>query len=205
MISREFESAIASNNLLRARVMLKDSLVIDPTFRQLDEMLAYVKCKLPSIIVSFDGEPLQNDLAGREREVMNLELVQLVNNFSQERVNHLKQIISQVMAEDIEKHNTARTVKESKSNNTQYSATQNQKSIMNKASHITKTIFNDRMVHKMNPKKKVEEQIRREVEKLYKIFHQVKEQGSHKVVDIDEIEQITKQILREIEVYKHNR
>ena len=58
MISPEFKAAIKGNNLLRTRIMLKDSFVLDPTFAQLEEMLAYARKYLPDLLVPFDkGTP----------------------------------------------------------------------------------------------------------------------------------------------------
>ena len=54
MVSREFKAAVSDKNLLRTRIMLKDSFVVDPTFSQLSEMLSYVRTHLPGIFVSFD-------------------------------------------------------------------------------------------------------------------------------------------------------
>jgi len=43
MVSPEFNSAVKTGNLLRVRIMLKDSLIVDPTFAQFNEMLAYAR------------------------------------------------------------------------------------------------------------------------------------------------------------------
>lgn len=106
MITSEFKSAISGGSLLRARIMLKDSLVIDPTFSQFDEMLAYAKKMRPEIVAPFDSSMLEGDSAKWTRDLMNLELVQLVDNFSDFRIDHLKKVISQVMAEEIKRIRT---------------------------------------------------------------------------------------------------
>ena len=61
MISEEFRAAVSDNNRLRARVLLKDSLLSDTTFKQFDEMLSYVKDKIPDIMLPFDGKNLEKD------------------------------------------------------------------------------------------------------------------------------------------------
>ena len=55
MVSPEFKAVISKKNLLRVRIMLKDSFVVDPTFVQLDEMLSYAKNNLPGLLVPYDG------------------------------------------------------------------------------------------------------------------------------------------------------
>ena len=97
MVSQEFKASVADKNLLRTRIMLKDSFVVDPTFVQLDEMLSYARGHLPDLFIPFDGECLENDIAKWNRDVMNEELVRLVTNFSEIRINHLKKVVSKVL------------------------------------------------------------------------------------------------------------
>lgn len=117
MISQEFSTAISDNNLLRARVLLKDSLLADPTFKQFDEMLSYAKERIPGIILPFDGKSLEKDCSKWNKELMNLELVKLVSNFSSERIEYIKQVISKVAAGEIQNNPAKKT--EPNSGNTQ--------------------------------------------------------------------------------------
>lgn len=103
MISTEFRSVVNAGNLLRTRIMLKDSMMIDPTFAQFEEMLSYARQHLPGIIVPHDGEVLKADAAMYTREQMNLELVQIVNNFSQQRISHLRSMVAVVLADEIQR------------------------------------------------------------------------------------------------------
>ena len=102
MISPEFKAAVSEKNLLRTRIMLKDSFVVDPTFAQLSEMLSYAKMYLPDLMVSYDDDYLEQDPSKWSFETMNEELVQLVNNFSDIRVNHLKEVVSKIFAKEAE-------------------------------------------------------------------------------------------------------
>lgn len=97
MVSQEFKAAVSGKNLLRTRIMLKDSFLIDPTFVQLNEMLSYARAYLPGLFVPFDGERLENDESKWNDNVMNEELVHLVTNFSEVRINHLKKVASKVL------------------------------------------------------------------------------------------------------------
>lgn len=108
-MTTEFKSSVESGNLLRTRIMLKDSFVTDPTCVQLDALLSYAKEKLPGIIVPYDGDALENDPSKWDLAVMNLELVQLVNNFSQERIDHLKKVVGTVKREEIQKMKVMRS------------------------------------------------------------------------------------------------
>ena len=54
MISNEYRSTVNSKNILRTRIMLKDSMILDPTFSQFNEMLAYARQIIPEVIVPFE-------------------------------------------------------------------------------------------------------------------------------------------------------
>ena len=97
----DFAAAVSSGNLLRTRIMLKDSMLLDPTRKQFDEMVEYAKGKLPNLFVPYDGETLETDTEKWNLELMNRELSQLVSNFSCERIEHLWKVIRQVRADDI--------------------------------------------------------------------------------------------------------
>ena len=108
MVSPEFNSAIKTGNLLRVRIMLKDSLIVDPTFVQFNEMLAYARTELPELLEPYDNGTLENDSGKWDKDLMNMELVEIVNNFSQTRIDHLKKVISIVLADKIR---SAKTIK----------------------------------------------------------------------------------------------
>lgn len=108
MLSPEFNSAIQNGNLLRVRIMLKDSLIVDPTFVQFNEMFAYARQTLPTILVPFDNGDLEDDCSKWDKDLMNMELVEIVNNFSEARIDHLKKVISIVLADKIRSVKTAK-------------------------------------------------------------------------------------------------
>lgn len=102
MVSPEFKSTVSNGNLLRTRIMLKDSFVLDPTFHQFNEMLIFAKAKLPTLMEEYDGEYLEVNPEQWTYEVMNEELVSLVTNFSMVRIEHLKKVVSKVLAKEAE-------------------------------------------------------------------------------------------------------
>ncbi len=109
MISPEFNSAIKAGNLLRVRIMLKDSLIVDPTFAQFNEMFVYAEKRLPELLEPYDNDILENDSSKWDKDLMNMELVKIVNNFSQMRIDHLKSVIKIVLADKIRYAKTVKT------------------------------------------------------------------------------------------------
>lgn len=61
MITQDYISAVNGMNYLRVRIMLKDSLLVDPTFLQFDEMVKYADRVMPDLWMEDDGDTFQND------------------------------------------------------------------------------------------------------------------------------------------------
>lgn len=89
-LTREFIEAVTQGNLLRVRIMLKDSLLVDTSFEQFKEMLDFVEPKLKDLWMSNEDD---EELSQSTDELNNI-LVGLVNNFSKKRVTHLMGLIN---------------------------------------------------------------------------------------------------------------
>ena len=94
-ISSEFAQAVRGGNKLRVRIMLKDSLLVDKTFRLFDEMQAYASAQGVSPWADADI-PLEKAEKPWTEDTMNYELTALVNDFTKEHVNYVKAIIADV-------------------------------------------------------------------------------------------------------------
>lgn len=94
-ISSEFAQAVRGGNKLRVRIMLKDSLLVDKTFRLFDKMQAYASEKGVSPWADADI-PLEKAEKPWTEDTMNYELTALVNDFTKEHVNYVKDIIADV-------------------------------------------------------------------------------------------------------------
>lgn len=92
-LTKEYMEAVSQRNLLRVRIMLKDSLLVDTSFKQFDEMLNYAERKLRDIWID-DNE--DEDVFSQSTEELNSILAGLVNHFSKRRVDHLKRMINKM-------------------------------------------------------------------------------------------------------------
>lgn len=92
-LTREFIEAVTQGNLLRVRIMLKDSLLVDTSFEQFKEMLSYAEPRLKDLWVSNDED--DEEFSQSPDELNNI-LVGLVNNFSKRRVTHLMGLIHKI-------------------------------------------------------------------------------------------------------------
>lgn len=199
MVSPEFKAAIADKNLLRTRIMLKDSFVLDPTFAQLSDMLTYAKANLPDLMVTYDGDYLEEDSSKWTSETMNEELVQLVTNFSDIRIIHLKKVVSKVLAKEAEVIKRKRLIQN----------TQNNRVAQSPPSSPTRSTFNG-VIGTSDPKEaKRKEALKRmsaEARKVNKIIYEVDENNNRwKLKNIDDLEQAAEQILRAVREYRANR
>ena len=92
-LTKEFVEAVSQGNKLRVKIMLKDSLLVDTTFAQFNEMMNYAETRLSGMWVN-DSE--DNEAFSQSPEELDVILAGLVNNFSKRRVTHLKGMISKM-------------------------------------------------------------------------------------------------------------
>lgn len=94
-VSREYAQAVRDNNTLRVRIMLKDSLLVDKTFSLFNELVKYAEMNGVSVWQAQE-EPLEEEKKPWTIDIMNYELTALVNNFTKEHVDYVKQIIKEI-------------------------------------------------------------------------------------------------------------
>lgn len=94
-ISSEFAQAVRDKNMLRVKIMLKDSLLVDKTFRLFNEMQAYASDQGASPWTDVDISLKKAEKPWSE-DTINYELTALVNDFTKEHVNYVMTIISDV-------------------------------------------------------------------------------------------------------------
>ncbi|HAT4307397.1 TPA: hypothetical protein I9080_001180 [Clostridium perfringens] len=91
-LTNAFNEAVNSNNVRRVRIMMKDSLLIDLKFNLFKEMDS-VASKMRGLYQEHDGRAFNLDKSTWNKDYMNKLMVQVVSNFSHERVNHLKDVV----------------------------------------------------------------------------------------------------------------
>ena len=91
-LTNAFYDAVNRRDVGLVRVMMKDSLLVDPTFSRFNEMLNATK-SLDGLYDEHDGRELKSDRTEWNDDYMNMLMVQVVGNFSRERLEHLKQVV----------------------------------------------------------------------------------------------------------------
>ena len=95
-ITNEFKEAVDSGKKIRVRIMLKDIMLVDPTMRQFDEMMTYALSKIPDLYDEHDEEELRYNSSEWNETYMNRQMVSVVNNFSKERVDLLRNMVKYI-------------------------------------------------------------------------------------------------------------
>ena len=203
MLSPEFNSAIKNGNLLRVRIMLKDSLIVDPTFVQFNEMFAYARQALPTLLVPFDNSDLENDRSKWDKDLMNMELVEIINNFSEARIYHLKKVISIVLADKIRSAKTVKPPQHVQQKPQQASARQTYDVQMNSSPRSGSPAEIEEQ--KKAARKQALSQLTNSSKKIESVMTNMQNRGKWMLSDIQELENAANQILSAAKNYKNNR
>ena len=87
-----FYEAIQSGNVVRVRIMMKNSLLSDPSFAEFAEM-ERAAASMAGLYDQYDGGELISDKSQWTTNYMDKLMVKLISNFSPERINHLKEVV----------------------------------------------------------------------------------------------------------------
>ena len=90
-----FYNAVDQKDTLSVRIMMKDALLVDYTGRRFNEMNKYAASRLPDLYDSHNGEVFK-DKSEWNDDYMDRQMVRVVDNFSRERIAHLKAIVDHI-------------------------------------------------------------------------------------------------------------
>ena len=77
--------------------MIKDAFVTDPSCALVDEMLQYAKNNGLKLMEPYDGGDMKKFSSEWDRAALNSELVKLVDNFSEDRIQNLRLMVKKVI------------------------------------------------------------------------------------------------------------
>lgn len=108
-IPDKLKEHINNQDIIAIRIMLKNRITSDPTFKEFDELDNYIKNKTDiNIYQEYDRKEFETDIKKWNKDYLNTECVRLVTNFSKERVNHLRKVCKVVYKERIDSINRER-------------------------------------------------------------------------------------------------
>lgn len=91
-LTDDFYEAVKLGDVQSVRIMMKDSLLTDPSFAQFEQM-EEASSSLKGLYEEHDGRDFQDKNTWNDN-YMNILMVQILNNFSHERIEHLKQVVN---------------------------------------------------------------------------------------------------------------
>lgn len=91
-VAESINNAVAEGDILGLHIMMKDSLLVDPTFTEFGEMERLAN-NVKELYDPHDGLEFNTNKSTWNDDYMNKLMVQVVRNFSHERINHLKQVV----------------------------------------------------------------------------------------------------------------
>lgn len=91
-LTNAFLDAVQSGNIRRVRIMMQDSLLIDPTFVEFNDM-EKVAASMVGLYDIHDGKEFTEDRSLWNDEYMDMVMVKALSNFSHERIDHLKEVV----------------------------------------------------------------------------------------------------------------
>lgn len=113
-LTKEFVEAVNNGKNVRVRIMLKDSMLIDPSLNKFEEMLNYAAEKLEGLYDQHDGEVLMSDSSAWNEDYMNQQMVAVVTNFSKERIELLKNIVHKIYGHKVQSKMNEKNKEDSK-------------------------------------------------------------------------------------------
>lgn len=96
-VTNTFKEAVRTKEVLKVRIMMKDSLLVDPEFKLFDAMrrAADPLDKEGILYDEHDGRSFREESAWDD-DYMHELMVRVIRNFSKERLEHLKEVISKL-------------------------------------------------------------------------------------------------------------
>lgn len=91
-VAESIHNAVSKGNIKGIRIMMKNSLLSDPTFTEFNEMENLTR-NVSGLYDSHDGREFQLNKTSWNDDYMNKLMVQVVGNFSHERIEHLKDVV----------------------------------------------------------------------------------------------------------------
>ena len=92
-VTDSFLEEVSEGDVLGIRIMMKDSLLLDPSFKDFEEREKLAKDVI-GLYDEHDGAELDYYKSNWSEDYMNMLMVEVVGNFSHERIDHLKQLVS---------------------------------------------------------------------------------------------------------------
>lgn len=107
-VTESINNAIARGDIKGLRIMMKNSLLVDPAFNEFTEMENLTQI-VTGLYDEHDGRKLEKDKSLWDDNYMDKLMVQVVGNFSHERIDHLKEVVRYLRPVTEQKSSSSKT------------------------------------------------------------------------------------------------
>ena len=165
VVSNEFKEVVQEKDILKVRIMLKDSLLIDRSFTTFEELVNYAQKLGLDVWVDSSDDSIEKVKRPWTVDLMNDELTLLISDFTKERVDYIKQIIKEIYPEEkkVVNHGKISSKVIVKDNNVFLEKIQNEIVILSRIELVSKNENGEKILLKENLKEV--EKIVKEIEK----------------------------------------
>lgn len=95
-ISKELMDAINKNDVVMTKIILKNNILLDPSFALYDETSAYAQKRLNNLFDEHDGGTFEGDSEKWTKDYLDGLMVDLTSNFSKERISHIRKVCARI-------------------------------------------------------------------------------------------------------------
>ena len=170
VVSNEFKEVVQEKDILKVRIMLKDSLLIDRSFTTFEELVNYAQKLGLDVWVDSSDDSIEKVKRPWTVDLMNDELTLLISDFTKERVDYIKQIIKEIYPEEkkVVNHGKISSKLIVKDNNVFLEKIQNEIVILSRIELVSKNENGEKILLKENLKEveKIVKEIEKDISKM---------------------------------------
>lgn len=112
----EFKNAVSEKNVRLVRIMLNNIMLEDKTLKAYREASVYAEANMVDLFDEHNNESFEYDTATWTEDTLNQQMVNLVTNYSHERIDFVKSLINHIYAEQIDEEHKQEFISEHRPN-----------------------------------------------------------------------------------------
>lgn len=107
-VLESFKRIVNEGKRRKVILSIKNSMIANPTLENLDDHLRYAESRIPNFYDVHDGEVFDYNKSSWTEDYLDKQLFTIIDNFSKERIEFLRQIVTYIYADRIKQFNAER-------------------------------------------------------------------------------------------------
>lgn len=109
-LTESFKDAVRKNDIMKVRIMIKNSLITSPAIEDINERISFAEENLLELYDEHNGEKFNKNLDTWTEEYMDEEMIELIYNFSKERLIFLKEMSKKFYVKEKNKQSSEKNI-----------------------------------------------------------------------------------------------